>query len=814
MHDASSAPITRSACSATLPVAGGVRSTVHNASLTVLALQRKLSGLPVHVAPPSSTVWPVLVADLADPAARDFLTGRALAGATAHLPLLSAPATASTHVLEVYTPGTPLPLLLLADPLGVPTPVGFPLRLRMYDPTKATARVRGRSSAPSSEASSPASGLRARIPTVVTLTEGHSRELSGEELIEGSPDALVGRAIAGGKLQIKSVIGAGGVGYVYRAAHRDLRIPVAVKVLHHRFQNDIEFCRRFHSEALASSQLDHPNLMRVLDFGQEPDGLLYLAMEHLDGTCLARTLEPERALPLARIVGLMSQICAGLAHAHSRGIVHRDVKPENIVLVLNKDDDERPAELVKVCDFGIALQQAEDVVSTAVVGTPHYMSPEQCRGEPLDGRSDVYACGVMLYELAIGHLPFSGPTPMSILNQHMFVEPLAPRFAVADFDPRLDAIIMKALAKEPANRQASMRDLRRELRALLEAPTSSPAPPSDPSPSSERSDVVGPDWLERSGSYRCDSTGEVSSVDINGRVLAGELVARSAEWLSALAETERQDHFESLAGRLEAALPVLFAEHQVKTLFAVYATLDELAVENAGCPGWRAARAQRLQQMFAEPTFLSALADAALSDDAPRREVTELVRRVGGPAAYALYSARLRMSEVSGARLRFVQLVRGLGIDALPMIRAGLARLETKRDVALAAALAADLLQASPRVVDEEAGDVTARYLEGSGPGLTTVAAEALVAFWGRRAIPLLLGLLGSEDEAVTIAAMNGLRQLNAVDERAVARIALAAEATRSSEVRRAARSALMETIGPARAVALLAVERFPAEHP
>ncbi len=261
-------------------------------------------------------------------------------------------------------------------------------------------------------------------------------------------------------------------------------------------------------------------------------------------------------------------------------------------------------------------------------------------------------------------------------------------------------------------------------------------------------------------------------------------------------------------------MPVLFADHQLRTLFAVHSILDELAMEDARYPGWRAACARRLQHMFAEPTFLATLAETALSEDVPAREVTELVLRVGGPAAYALYSARLKMSEGDGVRRRFVRLVSDLGIGALPMIRAGLARLESKRDVAVAAALAADLLQACPRVLDEEAGDVTVRYIRGSGPGLTRVAADALVGFWGLRSTPWLLGLIGSGDEGVTVAAMNGLRQLNAVDERAVARIADAAQSTRSPDVRRAARAALLETSGPARAVALLAAERLPAERP
>lgn len=769
-------------------------------------------------------VWPVLVADLADPAARDFLTGLALAGGRAYLPLITAPATTSTHLLEVYTPDTSAPLVLFAEPLGAPTRVGFPLQLRLHDPNERPAspvrpagkRMSSRREQPATPA--PTSELRSRVPTSLTLTERHTRDLDGE-LLEVEPEALVGRAIAGGKLRIESLIGAGGVGSVYRASHRDLRIPVAVKVLHHHFQQDLEFCRRFHAEALAASRLDHPNLMRVLDFGQEPDGLLYLAMEHLDGVCLADLLQQGVPLPLPRTVDLMMQVCAGLAHAHSRGIVHRDIKPDNVVLVANTDDDERPDQLVKVCDFGIAVQTEADA-STGVVGTPDYMSPEQCRGESLDGRSDVYSCGVMLYELATGQMPFTAPTAVALLNRHMHVEPPSPRLVRPDLDPRLEAVIMRALAKNPASRQQSMRDLRRELSGLLAPAPGSHKPPSSrdgrdaregraPSPVSEQRPIdrgpsydSGPDWLERGGSYRHDSLGEVSVVSVNGRVLAAELVSRPAAWLSAFAETQRADQFESLASRLEAALPVLLAERNMKALFAVRCTLDELAADDGRQPGWRITRARALQHLFAEPTFLATLAEAALSADRPPREITELVLRVGAPATYALYSARLKMSDQPPVRRRFVLLVRELGVDALPMIRAGLARLEGKREILVAAALAADLLLASPRVRDDEAGELAALYVQGSPPGLTSVAAEALVGFWGARATPLLLGLLGSRDDGVILAAVSGLRELRAVDEYAVVKIAGACRATGSAEVHAAARGALLETTGPARIVA------------
>jgi len=789
--------------------------------------------LPVRVVSVSqSQVWLVLVADLADSAARDFLMGLALAGGKVFLPLITAPATSSTHLLEIYTPDATEPLLLFADPLGAPTRVGFPLQLRMYDPKepvpvavpRANKRMSSRREQPQSP--SPASELRARVPTSVTITERHERELSGE-LEEIAPEALVGRSIAGGKLRIESLLGAGGVGSVYRAAHRDLHMPVAVKVLHDHFQRDMEFCRRFHAEALAASRLDHPNLMRVLDFGQEPDGLLYLAMEYLDGKCLADILEVGRALPTAQVIDVMMQVCAGLAHAHARGIVHRDIKPDNVVLVANTDDDERPDQLVKVCDFGIAVQET-DAASKAVVGTPDYMSPEQCRGEPLDGRSDVYSCGIMMYELATGQMPFDAPTAGELLTRHMSAKPIAPRLVAPNIDPRVEAVILKALAKDPADRQQSMRDLRREIGALLvrstptpgthAAPVPSPSPPplsvrDMVPPLSERSlggpssaSDGSPDWLERGGSYQHDggsgSSGELAVGHIHGRLLASELVARPGAWLSAFVEMQRPEQFEQLASRLEAALPYLLAERQVKALFAIRCTLDEIVAGDARKPSGRGGRVRGLQQAFAEPSFLAALAETVLSADRPPREITELILRIGGPATYALYSARLKHCELPGVRRRFVLLIREMGAEALPMIRAGLARLEAKRELPVAADLAADLLQASPRVRDEEAGEVAAQYVQGSPPALATMAAEALVGFWGPRATPLLLGLLSSSEDAVTLVAINSLRELRAVDEYAVTRIAAAFRSTPSADVRAAARAALLETTGNARAVA------------
>jgi len=283
--------------------------------------------------------------------------------------------------------------------------------------------------------------------------------------------ALIGRAIAGGKFVIESPIGAGGMGALFRARHRDLGMFVAVKVLKPAFQNDDEFARRFYAEAVAASGLDHPNLTRVIDFGTEPDGLLYLVMEFIAGVNLRDVLQKHGVLPLRRLVDVMMQTCAGLSHAHEHGVLHRDIKPDNILLVVGVNDDGQATERVKVCDFGLAQARARAASSSqahALAGTPAYMCPEQVSGGLFDARSDVYACGVTLYEMATGFLPFEAADPRETLRLHRDVEPIAPSLLQPAIDRRLEQIIVRALAKDPNARQQSMRELRADLRALIE----------------------------------------------------------------------------------------------------------------------------------------------------------------------------------------------------------------------------------------------------------------------------------------------------------------------------------------------------------
>jgi serine/threonine-protein kinase len=238
--------------------------------------------------------------------------------------------------------------------------------------------------------------------------------------------------------------------------HRELRRTVAIKVLHPHYQEDEHFMKSFKAEARAAVQLDHPNVMRVLDFGQEPDGLLYIVMEFLSGRTLQSLLDEERRLPTDRAVEVMIQVCAALSVAHDHGIIHRDIKPDNIMLVPSRNDEGGAFELVKVCDFGIAALQnprAEDadldMAEDIIAGTPEYMSPEQARGNDIDARSDVYACGICLYELVTGRPPFLGENAAEILVKQVDEAPKLPSHLVKGLDPLLEEIILRAIQKDP-----------------------------------------------------------------------------------------------------------------------------------------------------------------------------------------------------------------------------------------------------------------------------------------------------------------------------------------------------------------------------
>ncbi len=297
---------------------------------------------------------------------------------------------------------------------------------------------------------------------------------------------LIGRTL-GQKYTIEALVGTGGMGCVYRARQVVLDKVVAIKVLHRELADEPRFIARFEREALSASRLDHPNSLRVLDFGSD-DGLLYIVMEYVAADDLLTLMNREWPLSDERIACILSQVLAALGVAHDLGIVHRDLKPENILVVSGTDDDGLPADVVKVCDFGVAkIEPRAEVTSTSFVrrltveglaiGTPDYMSPEQARGESVDGRSDLYSIGVVLYHLLAGRAPFVADSPLGVALQHVSDDPVPPS-RHRDVHPSLEAVCLRALAKRPEDRFQSAREMRRALRgAIDETPATSPSAP-------------------------------------------------------------------------------------------------------------------------------------------------------------------------------------------------------------------------------------------------------------------------------------------------------------------------------------------------
>jgi serine/threonine protein kinase/ketosteroid isomerase-like protein len=288
---------------------------------------------------------------------------------------------------------------------------------------------------------------------------------------ESDADPLVGRVLDG-KYEIVAPLGAGGMGSVYRARRVLIGDEVAVKVLHTKFVNDETLVERFRREARAAAQLQHPNVVTIHDYGEARgrEGFAYIVMELVRGEPLRELLRREGRMTPARAVSLMRDICAGVGAAHRRGIVHRDLKPDNIIVV--PADEDNPAERVKVVDFGIAKlrDMASDdgtlTAAGAVVGTPFYMSPEQCKGEPLGPRADVYSLGALLYEMLAGSPPFNAPSLAGIILKHVS-EPPPPLPPDVQAPADLRHAVARSLSKDPGARQGDASEFSREIQAAL-----------------------------------------------------------------------------------------------------------------------------------------------------------------------------------------------------------------------------------------------------------------------------------------------------------------------------------------------------------
>jgi eukaryotic-like serine/threonine-protein kinase len=292
----------------------------------------------------------------------------------------------------------------------------------------------------------------------------------------GEVGALLGRVVAG-KFEIEERVGSGAMGEVFRARHVVLDTAVALKIMRPDIAKDAMFKERFYREAKAASRLDHPNSVRVIDFGVEPDGLVYLAMEFLHGRDLLSVLREEWPLPDERVVDILVQTLGAVSTAHELGIVHRDLKPENIMVRVGQEDEGTRPYHVKVCDFGIAklsdprgfhTDSSKALTSSGtLIGTPEYMSPEQARGDPLDARSDIYSVGIVLYQLLVGKVPFSAENALGVVLKQVTDEPVPPSHVRPGVNPRLEAICLRALRKPREERYPTAKEMRRDLRAVF-----------------------------------------------------------------------------------------------------------------------------------------------------------------------------------------------------------------------------------------------------------------------------------------------------------------------------------------------------------
>jgi eukaryotic-like serine/threonine-protein kinase len=258
------------------------------------------------------------------------------------------------------------------------------------------------------------------------------------------------------RYEVGRLLGAGGMAEVYEGRDRLLARRVAIKVLQSQYARDQSFLLRFKREAQAAASLSHPNVVAVYDTGSE-DGIHFIVMEYVDGRTLKDVIRQEGPLYPDRAAEICADVAAALVAAHARGLIHRDIKPGNVMLT--------PDGKVKVMDFGIARATTSETITqtAAVIGTAQYISPEQAQGQTVDYRSDIYSLGCCLYEMLTGTVPFTGATPVAIAYRHVREDPTPPRMLNPDVPPPLEAICLKAMAKLPDNRYQTAAELRADL---------------------------------------------------------------------------------------------------------------------------------------------------------------------------------------------------------------------------------------------------------------------------------------------------------------------------------------------------------------
>jgi serine/threonine-protein kinase len=284
-------------------------------------------------------------------------------------------------------------------------------------------------------------------------------------------DGALSNRVVGGRYRILEVRGAGGFGTVCKAEHVKLGRLFAIKFLHREFHADRRIVRRFEREARAVCRIGHSNIVDVYDYGEDPELGYYFVMEYLEGESLGSLLKREGALRFERAAPILLELVSAIEAAHRCGLVHRDIKPENVFLVRSPAG----AEVVKLLDFGLVTALEDESVEGAtrtgtVLGTPQYMAPEQATGEGVDGRSDLYSLGVLMYRMFAGRVPFHGTSALAILSKHQVEQPVPPRQAAPErrIPPALERLILECMAKRPADRIQSATDVFARLREIAE----------------------------------------------------------------------------------------------------------------------------------------------------------------------------------------------------------------------------------------------------------------------------------------------------------------------------------------------------------
>jgi len=340
---------------------------------------------------------------------------------------------------------------------------------------------------------------------------------------EAPRDPLIGTTIRG-RYRVISTVGEGGMGTVYLAEQLSIGREVALKVLRAEFARDDVFVKRFHQEARLTASLNHPCITTIFDFDQGDDGSLFLVMEYLQGRTLSEIVRRDGALDVRRALQVAIQIAEGLGAAHRAGVIHRDVKPQNVMIL-------EPGDAVKVMDFGIArLRGSDDTQLTrlgTMMGTPNYMAPEQIEGGTVSERTDIYAFGAMLHEMLAGRVPFSAPTATAVLIKHLQEAPTPIRSLRREVPPLVEQVLLRALEKDPARRQASMEEVAVSLRraagllgedAVLDATIAFPADATvarpvvvSPRPASSPPPELAPAKVLSAATARSPATGAASN---------------------------------------------------------------------------------------------------------------------------------------------------------------------------------------------------------------------------------------------------------------------------------------------------------------